>query len=85
MKKNFYDLLKNNQKNIDTLHDYLLVNYGGDFISTFLGLCQDLDDITTCIDGFLSGIRDDTLKKFLLVIVLDILADNHLIEGVKEL
>ena len=85
MKKMLYDLLKNEPKNIDTLYDFLLGNYGRDFLSTFLEMCQDLDDITTGIDGFLSGIKDDTIKKMLLVIILDILVDNHLIEGVKEL
>lgn len=79
-----YDLLKNNPKNIDTLHNFLLGNYGADFLSTFLEMCQDLDDITTGIDGFLSGIKDDTIKNMLLVIVLDILVDNHLIKEVND-
>lgn len=80
MKKLLYDLLKDNSKNIDTLHDFLLGNYGADFISSFLEVCQDLDDITTGIDGFLSGIKDDTIRNLLLTIVLDILIGNHLIE-----
>lgn len=85
MKKILYDLLKNNPKNIDNLHDFLLCNYGTDFLSSFLEMCQELDDITTGIDVFLSGIKDDTIKNMILVIVLDILAGNHLIEGVKDL
>lgn len=85
MKKMLYDLLKNDPKNIDTLHDFLLANYGADFLSIFLETCQELDDITTGIDGFLSCIKDDTIKNMLLVIVLDILVDNHLIEGVNDL
>ena len=85
MKKMLYELLKNEPKNIDTLYDFLLDNYGADFIDIFIGLCKDLDDMTTGIDGFLSGIKDDTIKNMLLVIVLDILIHNHLIEGVNDL
>lgn len=85
MKKILYDLLKNDPKNIGTLYDFLLGNYGDGFLSAFLEMCQDLDDITTGIEGFLSGIKDDTIKKMLLVIVLDILVGNHLIEGVDDL
>lgn len=85
MKKILYDLLKDNPKNVDTLYDFLLGNYGTDFLETFLEMCKDLDDITTGIDGFLSGIKDDTVKTLLLTIVLDILVENHLIKGVKDL
>lgn len=84
MKKILYDLLKNNPENLITLHDFIIDNYGKDFLSAFLEMCQDLDDITTGIDGFISGIKDETIKKMLLVIVLDILAYNHLIEEVKD-